>query len=100
MGQSITVESKQWDAVCVFTTDRSITGQDGAGFDSAEAAEDAGGFPGNLASRLFATDKEIDHVYVASNDVVVRRTTSWSVTDVSAAASTIENLFIHYTDKR
>lgn len=96
MGQSITVESKQWDAVCVFTTDRSITGQDGAGFDSSEAAESGGGFPGTLATRLFAVDEEIDHVYVASNDVVVRRTAGWSETDVTAVASTIENLFIHY----
>lgn len=96
MGQSITVESKQWAAVCVFTTDRSITGQDGIEFDSPAAAEADESFPGTLAGRLFAADGEIDHVYVASNDVVVRRTGPWTESDVAAAASTIENLFIHY----
>ncbi len=96
MGQSITVESKQWDAVCVFTTDRSLTGQDGAAYDSLAAAETEGGFPGTLAARLFAMDDEIDRVYTASNDVVVRRGEPWGNDDVAAAATTIENLFLHY----
>lgn len=98
MGQSITVESKQWDAVCVFTTDRSITGQDGAGYDSLAAAEARGGFPGTLAARLFTVDEKIDHVYVASNDVVVRRETPWAIEDVATATTTIEDLFLHYRD--
>lgn len=96
MGQSISVQSKQMDAVCVFTTDRSITGQDGAGFGSGDEAEAAGGFAATLAMRLFASDDSIDHVYVASNDVIVRREASWSDEQVTAAAETIRNLFLHY----
>jgi hypothetical protein len=98
MGQSITVESQQWDVVCTFTTDRSITGQDGARFESLAAAEASGGFAGTLAARLFTADEEIDHVYVASNDVVVRRRGLWNSQDVAVAAATIENLFLHYAD--
>lgn len=98
MGQSVAVESKQWDAVCVFTTDRSITGQDGAGFDSLAAADTGGGFPGTLAGRLFAADEAVNHVYVASNDVVVRRQVPWTDGDIAVAASTIEDLFLYYTD--
>lgn len=96
MGQPITVDSKPWDTVCVFTTDRSITGQDGDGYDSAEAAESSAEFSARLAARLFALDGEIDHVYVASNDVVVRRSVAWDEASVAAATTTIENLFLHY----
>ena len=96
MGQSITVESTPVDGFCVFTTDRSITGQDGARYDSAEAASADTGFPATLAARLFEVDESVDHVYVASNDVVVRRTETWDSTAVEQAATTISALFRHY----
>jgi len=96
MGQPITVESKPWDAVCVFTTDRSITGQDGAGYHSKEAAEAATEFSARLAARLYDGDDEIEHVYVASNDVIVRRRSRWDDAAVSTTAETIEQLFLHY----
>ena len=98
MGQSITVESKQLDDFCVFTTDRSITGQDGSAFASAAAAESADDFPAALAKRLFASDEGIDHVYVASNDVVVRRSPSWDEDQVATASQVIEELFRFYPD--
>ena len=98
MGQSITVDSKQWDAVSVFTTDRSITGQDGAGFESIAAAEASPGFAGTLAFRLFSLDEAIDHVYVASNDVVVKRSADWDETAIGDATRTIEGLFRFYAD--
>lgn len=98
MGQSITVESRQLDDFCVFSTDRSISGQDGSAFASATAAEADESFPGVLAMRLFAADEGIDHVYVASNDVVVRRSPSWDVDQVAAASQVIEDLFRHYPD--
>ena len=96
MGQSINVESNPASGVCVFTTDRSITGQDGATFASPQEAEAESGFPATLATRLFESDEAIDHVYVASNDVIVRRTDGWSNNSVAAAASTISDLFRFY----
>ena len=98
MGQSITVEAKDFDGFCVFSTDRSISGQDGSTFASAAAAEDDESFPAVLAQRLFAADEGIDHVYVASNDVVVRRSSSWDADQVAAASEVIENLFRYYPD--
>jgi hypothetical protein len=98
MGQSITVESKQLGDFCVFTTDRSITGQDGSVFSSAAAAESEDDFPAVLATRLFASDDGIEHIYVASNDVVVRRTPSWDTNQVAAASQVIEELFRFYPD--
>ena len=98
MGQTITVEVRRFDDFCVFSTDRSITGQDGAAFTSAAAADAAADFPGMLAARLFAADDAINHVYVASNDVIVRRTGSWDEAAVASAATTIEELFRFYPE--
>ena len=98
MGQSITVESKSVKGFCVFTTDRSMTGQDGARFDSAESAAAATSFPATLALRLFESDGLVDHVFVASNDVIVRRSESWNPAAADQASSTISALFRHYED--
>ncbi len=96
MGQSITVESKQIEGFCVFTTDRSLTGQAGASFSSLQEAEGDTEFPATLASRLFRSDAAIDNVYVASNDVIVGRTGTWDKFDIDAAATIISELFRFY----
>ncbi len=93
MGQSIDVASKQLDGFCLFTTDRSISGQDGAGFGSVEEAKTGAGFPASLAGRLLMTDPAIDHVYVASNDVIVRRAAAWDETSIDSAATTSREFF-------
>lgn len=98
MGQSITVEAKPAEGFCVFTTDRSLSGQDGISFSSPAEADGIAGFPAELAVRLFSSDDAIDHVYVASNDVVVRRTTQWGEASVESAARIIEGLFRFYAD--
>jgi hypothetical protein len=96
MGQSLTVESKQVDGFCVFTTDRVITGQDGARFESQEEAEGASGFPASLARSLFEGDSEIDHVYVAFSEVIVRRSEAWDSANIAAAAATITDMYRFY----
>lgn len=98
MGQSITVDSRTVDGFCVFTTDRSLTGQDGARFESVEAAATDEGFPATLAARLFDADESVDHVWVASNDVIVRRTNGWDASAVDSAARTIGDLFRFYPE--
>ena len=98
MGQLINVESRRLDGFCVFSTDRSISGQTGASYGSAADAEAVTDFPATLAKRLFAADDQIDHVYVASNDVVVRRAQGWDDATIGAAAGVIEELFRFYTD--
>ena len=96
MGQSITVEPKQIDGFYVFTTDRSLTGQDGARFSSPSEAEGDTSFPATLATRLFSSDAAIENVYVASNDVIVGRAGDWDANAVEAAATTIGELFRFY----
>jgi hypothetical protein len=98
MGQSITVGATPLDRVVVFSADRSLTGQDGAAFGSAEEAAAAAGFPAALATRLFTSDPAIDHVYVASSEVVVRRSGDWDPDSIRAAATIIEDLFRFYSE--
>jgi hypothetical protein len=97
MGQSIAIASTTVDGrVAAFHTDRGITGQDGASFADAEQASAAGSFPGELANRLFASDPSVDHVFVASNQVVVRRDADWDDSALAAAASIVTQFFVFY----
>ena len=96
MGQSVTVESKPQEEFCIFTTDRGLTGQDGARFSSIDDIGDATDFPATLASRLFQSDGAIDHVYIASNDVIVRRAGEWDSASVETVSRTIGDLFRFY----
>lgn len=99
MGQSIVIEGHTVAGdVVMFDTDRSITGQDGVSYRSIEDAEASDLFPGTLAERLFAEDAGVDHVFVASNQVVVRRRNGWSDEEVAAASQVISDLFRFYPD--
>ena len=98
MGQPIQVDATRLDDVALFDTDRSITGQDGAGFASAGEAEASDSFPAQLAARLFAADASVDHVFVASNQVVLRRSGGWSDGDVDTASQVISDFFLYYPE--
>jgi ferredoxin--NADP+ reductase len=94
MGQLIRVEASPMGMVALFSTDRSITGQDGVSVIPGDSTGDDP--PHDLARRLFGADGEIDHVHVLSNTVSVRRKQSWDEEAVDRASSVIANLFIHY----
>lgn len=99
MGQPITISGTTVDGpVAAFHTDRGITGQDGVAFSSAEAAEAAATIPADLALRLFRSDESIDHVYVASNQVVVRRDGGWDDTALAGASGVVTAFFVFYAD--
>ncbi len=95
MGQSIEVQATVFDDVALFNTDRALTGQDGASFSSSEEL-DGSGFPSRLAHQLFTEVPAIDHVFVASNQVVVRRPHGWDDHVVDTATRVISNLFRFY----
>lgn len=94
MGQLIQVEASPMGAVALFSTDRSLTGQDGVSL--SPGTSDGADPPHELARRLFAADGLIDHVYVLSNTVAVRRRESWDDKAVGRAGDVIANLFVHY----
>ena len=79
--------------VALFSTDRSLTGQDGVSLspDVVDGADP----PHELARRLFDADRLIDHVHVLSNTVSVRRRESWDADAIGRARAVITNLFVH-----
>ncbi len=97
MGQTIVVEDRTVVGdVVMFDTDRTLTGQDGRAYSSLEEARESDEFPGTLAVRLFEAGLGANHVFVASNQVVVRRTGGWSEEQVDSAAQVISDLFRFY----
>ncbi len=85
--------------VTMFDTDRSITGQDGSGFERPEdLPEVADAIPEDLAVRIFRADPAVDHVFVASNVVSVRRSGGWVPDQVDALARVIADFFVFYRD--
>lgn len=99
MGQLIDVTgTTTFDDVVVFDTDRGITGQDGSGFGSAAEAAAASGFAARLADRLFDAVPGIDHVWVASSQVVVRRPGGWPDETTVAAADVVRRFFVFYDE--
>lgn len=99
MGQPIAVSGTTVAGeIAAFDTDRGITGQDGVGFDSATDANEAAGLAGGLASRIFAADGDVFHVFVASSQVVVGRTGAWTKAELAAVADVIAGFFVVYDD--
>lgn len=96
MGQQIEVTSRVIGDSAIFDTDRSITGQDGSEFGSAEDAAASDAFPNALAQRLFAADDTISSVFVASNVVTVTRPGGWDAATVAAASTVVSDFFIFY----
>jgi len=95
MGQSIEVSSSVVGDIAMFDTDRAITGQDGVSFTAGDEITSSD-FPAELARRLFAEVPGIDHVFVASNQVVVRRPHGWDDDVVETAGNVISGFFRFY----
>ena len=98
MGQPIQVEATTLGDVVIFDTDRSITGQDGSAYASREDAAASDRFPAQLAQRIFDADSSVDHVFVASNQVVVRRSAGWTDAAVDDAADVVSRFFLYYPE--
>ncbi|CAN5301670.1 hypothetical protein BH18ACT5_BH18ACT5_00120 [soil metagenome] len=95
MGQTIgIVDHSVVDDVLMVNADRSFSGQDGEVYSS--APENPVTFPGQLAVRLFEQDPTIDHVYVMSNTVALRRPGGWNDSSTTTATDTIANFFRFY----
>ena len=99
MGQSITVAGRTVAGdVAAFHTDRAVTGQDGSAYGNAEAARQGEGFAAELSARIFEADDAIDHVFVASNQIVVRRNEGWDDSALEAVSDIVIRFFVFYVD--
>lgn len=96
MGQAIEVETSTVGDVVIFTTDRTITGMDGVSYASPTEANDDLRFPGLLASRLFERDEALSSIFVASNEIVVRREAGWDDELIAAVSRVIGDFFLFY----
>jgi ferredoxin--NADP+ reductase len=96
VGQPIEVTATVLGDVALFVGDRTITGQDGAGFSSADAARDSGGLAGLLAAALFDTDPGITHVFTHSNVASVSRDGGWRDGQVERLADVLRHFFVYY----
>lgn len=97
MGQTIgIIDHSQIDDVLMVNADRSFSGQDGEAFIS--APESPTTFPGQLAAKLFETDSSINHIYVMSNTVALRRSSGWDDSSTAAATEAISSFFRFYPD--
>jgi len=95
MGQPIEVAASVIADIAMFATDRALTGQDGMAFSSSDDIVGTD-FPDELARRLFADVSGIDHVFVASNQVVVRRPHGWDDHELDRATRVIADFFTFY----
>ena len=100
MGQTIEVKSVLMGEVALFDTDRTMTGQDGRGFDSVAAASGDTTSAARLAAALFEGEASINHVFVLSNQVTVRRSGGWDDKTAALAAETIRDFFVFYEENR
>ena len=97
MGQRIEIESTRViDDSIVVTTNRSLTGTDGEGFEAFEATEGVDTFGAKLAAELFEADESLARIWVNSNVIVVKRRDGWDDSSSSTVSKVIEDFFLFY----
>ncbi len=97
MGQAISItESLEIDGVLIVTTDRSLTGQDGESYTGPVSAGAVNTFGAGVSVRLFAADPAIDHIYVMSNALSIRRRGGWDDQATATTLATISGFFRFY----
>lgn len=97
VGQTIEIKSTAVAGpVLVIDTDRTLAGQDGEPYSGVEAAKANSTHPSKIAVELFESDSAIDHVFVMSNTVSVRRLPSWSEESIAAASEVVRTFFRFY----
>jgi len=97
MGQPMQIlDTTVVDAIAIFATDRGVTGQEGVSVSRGDEAGD--GFPVALADAIFDTDDGIEHVFVASNQVVARHAEGWTEDLLDAVSGVITGFFVFYDE--
>ena len=96
MGQPIEVERRIQGEIAVFTGDRTLTGQDGAGYHADDGSTENGKLSAEVAKQFFELDPDIDYVYVAANNVMARRPGGWNDEALDAAGDALTRFFVFY----
>ena len=100
LGQQIEILSTQAvGEVLVIDTNRTLGGQDGEGYEEAEAARSATTFPARLSARLMDLDPRINRVFTLSNTLTVRRQGGWAPEEVDRVSGSVSEFFLFYPGK-
>jgi hypothetical protein len=99
VGQTIEINKRTViDKILLIDTDRTLAGQDGESYGGIEAARRSETFPGLLAVRIFESQPEVDHVFVMSNQVSIRRFAGWDDERAVKIAGIVSEFFRVYPD--
>lgn len=99
MGQRIEIDgARVVDDSVIVSTNRSLTGTDSEGYDTAAETEGVDTFGAKVAAELFASDDSLTRVFVESNVVVLARGGGWDDTNVASATKVIEDFFLFYPE--
>lgn len=99
MGQRIELRTTTvLGEVALYDTDRSITGQDGTAYTSVEEASAGDDFPDRLAAEIFGADEAVAHVFIASNQVSIRRDGGWGGGAADHTGAVISDFFVFYAE--
>lgn len=99
MGQPIEVAAATvLGDVAMFDTDRTLSGQDGEAYQPGGPV--GATFPSRLAQRVFESDRAVDHVYVFSNSVSVRRRGGWDDESLGATRRLLTDFFVFYDENK
>ncbi len=99
MGQPIDVTGTvRLGDVALLDTNRTLTGQDGEGYESLNEARQGATLPARLAERLFAADRDLASVFVLSNGLSLERNGGWT-DEVLDRVTDIVRAFLVYYDQ-
>ena len=96
MGQPILVQRRVQGDIATFSGDRSLTGQDGAGYHASDELPENGKLSASIARLFFGIDPDIDYVYVAFNHVMARRRAGWDDDSLEVADEALQKFFVFY----
>jgi hypothetical protein len=97
MGQTIEIRAAvRLEDVLVLDTDRSLTGQEGESYGGSTTAQAVDTDAARLADRLFQSDPAIDHVFISSNTISVRRRGGWDDGQVGTVQQVVSHFFRIY----
>jgi hypothetical protein len=100
VGQIIEIdEAVVMGEVLAVSTDRSLTGQDGETYERAVLVDEASTFPARLARQLFESAPDINHIYVMSNTLSIRRRGGWDDSSIDKVRQVIASFFRFYNEE-
>ena len=99
VGQRIEIDgTRTVDDSLIVSTNRSLTGVNGEGYESLESTEGVKSFGAKAANAVLASDEAITRVYVDSNVLVIRRDGGWDDASVESVSRVIEEFFLFYPE--